>query len=486
MDVIANGNCVQHLKCLLEFLAAWEKRPVCLTPMAYQWCSALSKMIREPRQDWTYPRQVYPDDIFMMMFKDRLHEVQLNEAGPGCDLDHCSRIHQRDLGPYYYVDCLFRALEIGFRLAWPAEQTINLDHTPYHDRIFEIALSSCNDEVISDAMCARIAASYCTPAGSFMDLFANHVDRTTPFSPRLRQVAILAIRRTWINGLTVSAPETVRLLNRLEVDVGDVIDVGDTASIDMGERARWVSLLAGVIRSPTGFESLSSHNWHLLGELIRIGQYILEPLPSVLRDIEVARSLEEAEDWEKLEVWLANVWGSLPARNVTTPELVESIEQVTLRLCLRRPSALQRFGDQCEMTMACGSHVVELREICNQARVERFPSEPSPLPYVSVPHTYCLSLLMPLFPSANPFTPRASRQFSCLFWEMIPSEGVYHRRHHGLMHIGSEWVVYHFNGDDVSETGPSGHIHLKFYFTWLVGCTNSLAGEPFVLRAIAA
>ena len=347
MDVIANGNCVQHLKCLLEFLAAWEKRPVCLTPMAYQWCSALSKMIREPRQDWTYPRQAHPEDTLKILFEDRLHEVQPNEAGPGCDLVHCSRIHQRDLDPYDYVDLLFRALEIGFRLAWPAERTVHLDHTPYHDRMFEIALSSCNDKVISDAMCARIAASYCTPVGSFMDRFANHVDRTTPFSPRLRQVAILAIRRTRINGLTVSAPETVRLLNRLEVDVGDVIDVGDTASIDMGERARWVSLLAGVIRSPTGFESLSSHNWHLLGELIRIGQFILEPLPSVLRDIEVARSLEEAEDWEKLEVWLANVWGSLPACNVTTPELVESIEQVTLRLCLRRPSALQRFGDQC-------------------------------------------------------------------------------------------------------------------------------------------
>ena len=44
MKVISDGNLVQHLYFLLEFLAAWEKRPLCLTQMAYEWCSAISEV----------------------------------------------------------------------------------------------------------------------------------------------------------------------------------------------------------------------------------------------------------------------------------------------------------------------------------------------------------------------------------------------------------------------------------------------------------
>jgi len=44
MEVITDGDKRQHLYFLLEFLAAWEKQPMCLTPMAYQWCSAFSEV----------------------------------------------------------------------------------------------------------------------------------------------------------------------------------------------------------------------------------------------------------------------------------------------------------------------------------------------------------------------------------------------------------------------------------------------------------
>jgi hypothetical protein len=46
MSIIADGNGLQHLNLLLEFLVAWEKRPVYLTPMAYEWCSAISEAAR--------------------------------------------------------------------------------------------------------------------------------------------------------------------------------------------------------------------------------------------------------------------------------------------------------------------------------------------------------------------------------------------------------------------------------------------------------
>jgi len=42
MSAIVDGDALQHLNFLLEFLAAWSKCPTCLTPMAYEWCSAIS------------------------------------------------------------------------------------------------------------------------------------------------------------------------------------------------------------------------------------------------------------------------------------------------------------------------------------------------------------------------------------------------------------------------------------------------------------
>ena len=321
-------------------------------------------------------------------------ERRFNEVGPGCDLVHCARRPQRDLNPYDYVELLFKTLEIGFRLAQPSrpQPVLHLNHTSHHDRMFEVAFSSDDDEVVSDAMCAWIADSGCSSAGSFACRFSGRMERATPFSPGLRQMGTRAVCRTSPSKFTMSALETVCLLNHLEADVGDAIG--------------WVCLLVGVIRPPTGFESLSSHNWHLLGELMRIAEHSLRPLPSVLRDIEVARSLEETEDWEKLEVWLAAVWGSLLVFHIRMPELMEGIELVTLKLSLRQPSALQRFEDQCERLAIRNTECeAKLQEICSRARAERLPSEPSPPLCVSVPPVRYLSLLMPPFPSVNRSTP---------------------------------------------------------------------------------
>jgi hypothetical protein len=128
--------------------------------------------------------------------------------------------------------------------------------------------------------------------------------------------------------------------------------------------------LVGVIRSPTGFESLSSHYWRLLGKLASTTIF----RGFTLRDMEVMRSLEEAEDWEKLEVWMVVVWMFLP---IQTPETMEDIEQVTLKLSLRQPSALQRFEDLCERDAIWTQYNgPKLRGICDQARAEQLPPEP--------------------------------------------------------------------------------------------------------------
>jgi hypothetical protein len=76
----------------------------------------------------------------------------------------------------------------------------------------------------------------------------------------------------------------------------------------MVDKHVWVRLLAGVICLPAGLESLSPHYWCLLDKLSLGTDFCGTP---GLRGVEVMRSLEEAEDWEKLEVWMVVVWQSL-------------------------------------------------------------------------------------------------------------------------------------------------------------------------------
>ena len=104
-----------------------------------------------------------------------------------------------------YMDLLFRSLEIGFRLAAPDhdQPVLHLNHTPHHDRIFEAAFSSDDDEVIADAVWAWIAGSECAPAGSLARHFANRMEKATPSFPRLRQIVIHAIRHIWYKKLAV-------------------------------------------------------------------------------------------------------------------------------------------------------------------------------------------------------------------------------------------------------------------------------------------
>jgi len=405
MDAIANGNCVRHLKYLFNFLEAWEKRPPCLTPMAYQWCSALSGVITEPSLDVTYTRQAHNSrsgiyQIIDMRRQAQKEEDQFTEVGPGCDLVHRARECRRNMDPHHYAELFFKTLKIGFRLAQPHwdPPVIHPNHTPQYDRMFEIAFSSGYDEVIADAVCAWVKYDYRTPAGSLVYHFADRVKRTAPFSRRLRQMAIHAIPHIWSSELTVSALEIVRLLNHLEADVDDLV-----------VNFLWVDLLAEVIRSPAGFENLSSRYWSLLDKLILTAPPLRYFRMSfghfTLRDAEVMGLLEEAEDWGKLEAWMEVAWRSLEwfstpsdsMEDVPSPELMEGIEQVTLKLSLQQPSALQRFENLCENRAVLGEHRDKLRGICDRARAGQLPSGSPPPPYVSVPTQHLSVLMLPHF-----------------------------------------------------------------------------------------
>jgi len=399
MDAIANGNCVRHLKYLFNFLEAWEERPGCLTPMARQWCSALSGVITGPSLDVTYTRQAHISLFLAMRREAQKDEDQFTEVGPSCGLVHRARECRRNPDPYHYAELFPKTLKIGFRLVGPTwdEPRIHPNHTPQYDRMFEIAFSSGRDEVIADAVCAWVIDIYHTPAGSLVCHLTDRVERAKPISPRLREMIIHAISRIGSSDLTVSAPEIVRLLNRLEADVDELL-----------VKNNWVDLLTGLICYSTGFESLSSHYWRLLDKLMPTTShpryFRMFPGRFPLRDAEVMWSLEEAEDWGKLEVWMEIVWRSLEPfsgssnwmrdmqtseamEDMPTPELMEGIEQVTLKLSLQQLSALQRFENLCEKHAASGGRRGKLQGICDRARAGQLPSGPPPPPYVSVPPT---------------------------------------------------------------------------------------------------
>jgi hypothetical protein len=425
MKAIADANSLNHLHYLLEFLAAWEDRPVHLTLMVYQWCSAISEAAG--RLEWS---DLTPTQPILLRVRQRLQDPTLGEAsdylpsaedgfsevGPGCDLvrsDHTSN-RLREGSQYLitarHVDLLPTALEIGFGLVRPLrnQPALRLDHTPHHDRMFEATFSSGDDEVVANAVCVWVVCGDRAPLGSCMRYLAKHVERGTPISARLRQMSIHAIEHTWRSELEVSGPETVFLLNRLNVDVDDMV-----------EKDEWVQLLVGTICLPPGPESLSSHYWCLLDKLPLAADFLVT---AGSRKMEVMRSLEEAEDWEKLEVWMVVVWQALSSYN-TPLSMMEDIEQATLKLLSQRPSALPRFKDLCLYGFLLHLHKGRLRGVCDQAQAGQSSPESSP-PYVSVrlvQHQSFLTLPF-FFASVNRST--ASHSFPFPLWETTLSENV--------------------------------------------------------------
>lgn len=376
--------------------------------MAYEWCSAISEatgrlgetetQVIEPRflRDHILflhifrphdpgvglrfrlrqPGQQHKQDADLigldLQFLSSIIEEEFSKVGPDCDpvrLDDASHRARRgisgDLTPLGCAHLLSIALEIGFRLTEPGHNQPfpHLNHTSHRDWVSETAFSSDDDEVIADAVCVWIAdRGHISPA-SFMGYFAKRVEKDTPFSPRLRRVGIYAIGCIWRDGPKVSVLEIVPLLDRLEVDADDVV-----------EKNEWVQLLVDLIYSPEGPMGSPSHHWRLLDKLM---SFIMIDVDLEPRGLEVMRSLGEAEDWEKLEIWVAIGWRSPRA------EPMEEVGRVTLKLLSQRPSALRRFEGIYEVGIIWWDRKIELGRMCEQARAKHSPSESLPL-YVLV------------------------------------------------------------------------------------------------------
>ena len=428
MNKIADGTCIHHLNFLLEFLAAWEKRPECLTQMVRQWCSTISEAVGRLRSGESQieppyylglcaannirlrPQDMGTDPTHSSLATSLFSAVRFDRDSGGSDPTHSQVRHSLPQDLYKYL--LSIILEVGFRLAGISARYEGVDpnDTPYHNRIFEAAFSSNDDEVVADAVRMWITSSGPTPLGSFARRFAKRLERDKPLSEGLRQLVVHVVEHIWNIRPWESGPETVRLLNCLDADMDD-LEVDDR-----------VSQLTHVMCGPGGLE-LSPRYWRLLDRVVEEKTY----LTLERSDWDIMRALREVEDWEKLEVWMSFMWKLL--RWCSTPKLMEDIRQVTLELLSQRPSALQKFENMCRDESSGGEAESGynpkrvLQDICKRARAENLPSEDSSgLLYVSLqpPGTYLSVLILP-FSSVNWLAHSSS--FSSFLRETIAFEG---------------------------------------------------------------
>lgn len=324
-DLIPDPTYLVYLGHLLDFLAAWENPPPTFDLMGYLWCSVISQKLGE---------------------LDRGKPALENQLSPF----RPDPTHSQDEAADKYAQLLLKTLKFGFRQ--PELCCLPLTHTPYHHWMFDVLFASDDDEVIADAVWAWVMDRREATTGSCARRLSVRMERDTPLSHRLRQAVVRVVEG---NKPTADGPESdiARLLNRLALDVGD-----------MGDREKWRQLLVDVIRSPTGREALSSHNWCLLGELSLARASDSFELCGL--DMEVLRLLHVGQNWGKLEMWMLAVWSSLKPKH---EEWVEGIKRMTLGLLQQQRSALQKFEALCEHN-ECACRDL-LRQICCQVRAEQ-------------------------------------------------------------------------------------------------------------------
>jgi hypothetical protein len=241
-----------------------------------------------------------------------------------------------------YLNLLHRSLAVAFRHTCfdTASPTLDVFHTRHHEWMFDKVfigayddMSVYGDERFADVVCMWAADRQVAPPGSCTRRLLELTERGRPFSSRLRSSTIHAVQNFWPWELEAAGLELVCLLNNLEVGVCEINDAN--------RRQDWVDLLKGVISSPMGQRFLSSHYWLLLGNLISMGD---QSWRVVDRQMEIMKSLEEAQDWDKLETWMLVVWCSV---HLAHPDQIpnQDIRRATLALFRQRPSAIPRFED---------------------------------------------------------------------------------------------------------------------------------------------
>ena len=262
----------------------------------------------------------------------------------GIAYEWCSVIYENRENLEDWEGLLLVCLELGFRRLDPRNSYgIELIHTEHHRGLFDVVFKSQESEAIADLLNAwNIWWGYTELEHTLLDIITGHLfglHTLIPSSPRLRQHVIRFIeganRRTFRRE---RVEEWIELLNQLHVTFEEILD-----------KAGWSSLLVDVIRSPVGIQRLPDRYWELLVELaVWASRWWESGDPDRLK---IARSLIEAEEWDKLECWIGILWmspksGEIPRvwmSSVSGGITEEDLENPTLLLFRHRPGAAQRL-----------------------------------------------------------------------------------------------------------------------------------------------
>ena len=356
---------------LLDQLAKWKEKPTCLTVMAHQWslavCECIQKVNRIPPDyaDYNVSRKIRS----LVGWSDGNDSHRSMVWNPK---DRHAFMSKRECVFEYYSLLLALSLEIGFRHS-PSWSTVpgtigspaNKEH---HLLMVEVMLRAASNSPggvpvskertrvyepgIGDALYVWTLGGHLPSLGSC----ASNIGRTIGdlgISSRLRILLIRAIGSMEYEDLERAGLEMiVGVFDRLELGFDDICKVG----------GRWPLLLKPLARSKFGREHLPLRYWHLLEELIAKD---VEPCTRLCYpDTSFMKTLEESQEWEKLEIWLRIIWTS----RMETGTYLEDVKRVTLSLLQHRPSATLGFASMKERSWHCllYFHNQELRQICDQ------------------------------------------------------------------------------------------------------------------------
>jgi hypothetical protein len=177
-----------------------------------------------------------------------------------------------------------------------------------------------------------------------------------PFSSRLRRLVIYSVELIGYKRFRrVGVERFVGLLNHLRVTVED-----------MEYDSAWGELLLEILQTSEGAQYLSNWYWELLVELQILRSHPLQDTPAY--SPQIVTFLVEAQEWSKLECWMATIWMVWPPEvgGITEEDLGRSMPL----LFQQRPGAFQKLEQWMERwSRETGKDTPEsFQRICRQAR----------------------------------------------------------------------------------------------------------------------
>ena len=237
-SVITRAEPSEFIPHVLRDLIDLETRPMCLTEIAYDWCSV-----------------VYEN-------------------------------HQR---LWDWEGLLLTCLEIGFRHLDP-QGLPALTHTEHHLEMIDIIFRSQNGNAIADLLHSwTIGYSLYIQRDTCAERLVR-LCNLMPFSSRLRRLAIRSIELVGYEGFAgAGIDRLVELLNHLHVAVEDMV-----------WPYPWVRILMGILQTFEGTQLLSHWYWELLVELAILRPWLLDEVtyhPRIMAFLTEAQEWSKLECW---------------------------------------------------------------------------------------------------------------------------------------------------------------------------------------------